>query len=122
MYRTSYNINKNLSNAMTFLLGEVKNPIGEVETSIAISLISRLTVQNQKEIVKSIKPEQKKATADLYEEETCDIINSKNMRSITIVKKNSNDTPKQYCNIDKVVEIMVEITMLANNMVNPEEV
>ena len=122
MYRTAYNINKNLANAMTYLLGEVVNPIGEVETVVAMTLITRLMEQNKKEILKSIRSEQKDATASLYEEEVCDIINSKSLARVTVVMKNSNKTPKTYCNIDKIVEIMVEITMLANNMINPEEV
>ena len=122
MYRTAYNINKNLANAITYLLGEVVNPIGDVEDVIAMTLITRLMAQNQKEILKSIRSEQKDATASLYEEEVCDIINSKHISKVTVVKKHSNETPKMYCNIDKIVEIMVEITMLANNMINPEEV
>lgn len=122
MYRTAYNINKNLANAMTYLLGEVVNPIGEVETVVAMTLITRLMEQNQKEILKSIRSEQKEATARLYEEEVSDIINSKSLARVTVIMKHSNKTPKTYCNIDKIVEIMVEITMLANNMINPEEV
>lgn len=115
-YRSWYQINKNFSNEMTYLLGAVHDYTGLVEAPRIKGCLSRLTDHNKEEIrKKSTGP-----TARLYEEEVCDMINERKLKSVKIVKKETGSMTEYY-QLDKVVSLMYDMTMLANNMLNVEE-
>lgn len=117
MYKTYYQVNKNLSNAIVNLMGEVARPYGDVEVTQCQVFIDRLTRLNKEEIRKYVSKNQ----AELYEEEVSEMINEKHFKPFEVYKKGTNDTPKRYLNVDDVSRLLVEMTMLANNMMNAEE-
>lgn len=117
MYKTYYQVNKNLSNAIVNLMGEVARPCGDVEVTQCQVFIDRLTRLNKEEVRKYVSKNQ----AELYEEEVSEMINEKHFKPFEVYKRGTNETPKRYLNVDEVSSLLVEMTMLANNMLNAEE-
>lgn len=115
-YRSWYQINKNFSNEMTYLLGAVDDYTGRVEGPRVEGCLNRLMEHNKEEIRKH----STKSTARLYEEEVCDMINESKIEVFYVVKKETGNT-MSYCRLDKIVSLMYDMTMLANNMLNVEE-
>lgn len=115
-YRTWYQLNNNFSRVAMYLLGEIHDYTGLVDSSTVIYNLDRLMLDNKEEIRKhSNKPQ-----AELYEEEVSDLINRRQLRTTSIVQKKSGKT-MTYFNIEDVIGAMTEMTVLANNMLNCEE-
>lgn len=117
MYQTYYQINKNLSNAIINLMGEVSNPVGDIEQIHFTMMVDRVVRLNKEEIRKFVSQNQ----ADLYEEEVSEFINYTKLKPFQVYKRGTNETPKSYLNLEEIMKVLTEITMLANNMLNAEE-
>lgn len=116
MYKSFYQLNKNFGNAMVYMLGDVKDYTGIIEATKAIGYMD-LMIREDKEVIRR---NSNRATADLFEEEASDIINYHRVKAHTIVTKTSG-TMRSYYQIEDLNAVMIDITLLANNMLNVEE-
>ena len=116
MYKPFYKINNNFSRVAMYLLGEIKDYTGSVESTTVLLNLDRLTRDNMEIIrINSNKPQ-----AELYEEEVSEMVNHKQIKSSTAVKKETG-VIMIYYKINDIIELMTEMTLLAQNMLNVEE-
>lgn len=116
--KTFAKVNDNFSTSCRRLIGEVESFDGRVQAIKAVMIIDNMTHKNMLIISKQISKNQ----ADLYREEVDDILKEHDFKAFTVYYKGTNKTPVTFYNTSAVTSVLCEITQLANNMLNTEEV